>query len=654
MLLILAGVTISTFTGQGSIIDNAKDAVGKYNNSVIKEQEMLNEIREYIKNDGNVEEANGITISVVPDTTGVAKNVTVTIAAISEEGIKSLTSNTGINKTYEEGTKEILETCEITENGIYTFTVENEKGQKASKGILIGNILEGTIGITADKTMPTKDNVKVTIIWPDGSENGIKEIKIGNGTWQSVSGSTSEVEVEQNCTVEARVRNGEEDVIASSITISNIDKNNPTVVTVTSGTETITEGTSIDISSYFTYSENGTAEITSIKYTDTSNGDVVVTNTNTLSIGTHIIKCTVTKATGLSATATKTIIVETAIPVNSDGLAIENTTIKPDPNSNVQITIPAGFAPAILATGTTQSGPGQDGSVKSIMPADQWNNITVEDINKGIVIVDNLITYDNGQQTGTTPDFNEYVWVSTPNFDEDFKRTAWTKGTSSTPPKLADKSTLNAYWEDTTAQEYQDMLASVQHYKGFYIGRYEASRGANGTAQSKRNRTPWTRVSQTETITACTENTTENMHLMYGVEWDSVLNWLKDNATISSPNTGETKTMDMADIQNDSSSWGNYINSIGDAASEPWVQYKLQNTGASEYWKANNIYDLAGNVYEWTQEKYSTGTGRAIRGGTYGDFGSYSPAAYRSNVNESNTSNNVRVQRQLFCSTGRW
>ena len=145
MLLILAGVTISTFTGQGSIIDNAKNAVGKYNNSVIKEQEMLNEIREYIKNDGNVEEANGITISVVADATGVARKVTVTIAAISEEGIKSLTSNAGINKTYTEGTKEILETCEITENGIYTFTVENEKGQKASKGILIGNILEGTI-----------------------------------------------------------------------------------------------------------------------------------------------------------------------------------------------------------------------------------------------------------------------------------------------------------------------------------------------------------------------------------------------------------------------------------------------------------------------------------------------------------------------------
>ena len=644
-------------------MDNAKNAVGKYNNSVIREQEMLNEIREYIKNDGNVEEVNGITISVVADATGVARKVTVTIAAISEEGIKSLTSNAGINKTYTEGTKEILETCEITENGIYTFTVENEKGQKASKGILIGNILEGTIQMTADKTMPTKDNVKVTIIWPDGSENGIKEIKIGNGTWQSVSGSTSEVEVEQNCTVEARVRNGEEDVIASSITISNIDKNNPTVTVTTSGTETITEGTSIDISSYFTYSANGTAEITNITYTDTSNGNAVVANTNTLAVGTHTIKCTVTKETGLSASATKTIIVETAIPVNSDGLATENTTIKPDPDSDVQITIPAGFAPAILTgSNSTQSLPGEDGSVASIMPYEQWNSITVEDINKGIVIVDNAITYDGGNPTGTTPDFNEYVWIPTPNFEEDFQQTAWNgqyyNGNSwitgehpiaKNPTSDTDKQ--NKFWDDSTTEEYKDMLASVQHYKGFYIGRYEASQGASDTAQSKRNTSPWIEVPQTTAITACTNNTTTaNMHLMYGVEWDSVLNWLKDNATISSSTTGQIKTMDIADIQTNSSSWGNYWTSKGDAATDSG---SLQNTGASEYWKANNIYDLAGNIWEWTQEKYSTGTGRAYRGGIYVNAGGSNPAAFRI-INESATKLIVRVPRQLFCSTGRW
>ena len=96
------------------------------------------------------------------------------------------------------------------------------------------------------------------------------------------------------------------------------DTNNP-IVTATEGEETITEGTSIEISSYFTYSANGTAEITNVTYTDTSNGDAVVANTNTLTVGTHIIKCTVTKETGAVASATKTIIVENKLIILDAG-----------------------------------------------------------------------------------------------------------------------------------------------------------------------------------------------------------------------------------------------------------------------------------------------------------------------------------------------
>ena len=55
-----------------------------------------------------------------------------------------------------------------------------------------------------------------------------------------------------------------------------------------------------------------------------------------------------------------TIVVQGSKPmpeVNEDGLATENFVIKPDASSDLQIVIPVGFAPAILATGTTQSGP---------------------------------------------------------------------------------------------------------------------------------------------------------------------------------------------------------------------------------------------------------------------------------------------------------
>ena len=79
---------------------------------------------------------------------------------------------------------------------------------------------------------------------------------------------------------------------------------------------------------------------------------------------------------------------EPEIPsVDSNGLATENTTIVAKDDSSVQIVIPKGFAPAILQTGTTQSLPGENGTVKNIMPANEWNNITKEDINSGIVNV---------------------------------------------------------------------------------------------------------------------------------------------------------------------------------------------------------------------------------------------------------------------------
>ena len=312
VMLILAGVTISALTGQDNVIENSESVVGKYNNKVIAEKEKLNEVIEYIKNDGKVEET-GLSISAIPDTTGVTKKVIVTVVGYAEEGIKRFTSTIGDNKTYGEGTKEIVETCEITENGIYVFTIEDNKGKTGNRGILIENILEGTIQINVDKTMPTMENVKVTITWTSGSGAGIKEIsKNGGTTWQTVTGETSTFEVSENCTIKARVRNNGEEVITASLTISNIDKTSPTV-TATAGTETITKGDSKEISKYFTYTANGTTEITSVVYTDTSNGNAVVTNTNTLSVGTHIIRCTVTKETGATASATKTIIVEDSI-----------------------------------------------------------------------------------------------------------------------------------------------------------------------------------------------------------------------------------------------------------------------------------------------------------------------------------------------------
>lgn len=58
---------------------------------------------------------------------------------------------------------------------------------------------------------------------------------------------------------------------------------------------------------------------------------------------------------------------------------------------------------------------------------------------------------------------------------------------------------------------------------------------------------------------------------------------------------------------------------------------KVVKTGSREKWCANNIYDFAGNVDEWTQEQNKSPFGlfRAIRGGIFSNCGSDFPVTYR-------------------------
>ena len=107
--------------------------------------------------------------------------------------------------------------------------------------------------------------------------------------------------------------------------------------------------------------------------------------------------------------------------------------------------------------------------------------------------------------------------------------------------------------------------------------------------------------------------------LCTGATWDSMLDFIKDSSHSVTNST----------------TWGNYSNyNTANNYTEGTAGYEknagsLQNTGSSENWKANNIYDLAGNVEEWTQEANNTDS-RACRGGDYfGSFGSSKPASSR-------------------------
>ena len=87
-------------------------------------------------------------------------------------------------------------------------------------------------------------------------------------------------------------------------------------------------------------------------------------------------------------------------------------------------------------------------------------------------------------------------------------------------------------------------------------------------------------------------------------------------------------------MDEDSRSWGNYSDSISPANVSGYGS--PQDTGYSENWSANKIYDLAGNYRDWTQEANYT-NGRINRGGSYDNSGSVYPGSYRNNLNPDNT-----------------
>ena len=68
----------------------------------------------------------------------------------------------------------------------------------------------------------------------------------------------------------------------------------------------------------------------------------------------------------------------------------------------------------------------------------------------------------------------------------------------------------------------------------------------------------------------------------------------------------------------------------------------LLTTGASEETNKMNIYDFAGNEWEWTLEQSSDSSNPcANRGGSYVNSGSVSPASYRGNDNMTNAGSSV-------------
>ena len=207
----------------------------------------------------------------------------------------------------------------------------------------------------------------------------------------------------------------------------------------------------------------------------------------------------------------------------------------------------------------------------------------------------------------------------------DYKRT-WYTGVS----------TLSKYSEALP----EDEKTSVERYKGFYIGRYEAgdkestvaktlrsSNDVTKTVTIKANQAPYNNVRRTQAVSLAEGFATKQGYkaktkLVSSYAWDTTIAFIEKTVN----NYGS------------SSSQGNYSNTS--------VTYKdITDESKPEKTKAENspllvatgqttpvcnIYDMGGNVWEWTTESYSyTGFPYARRGGYYlFNVASY-PAGYR-------------------------
>jgi len=246
-------------------------------------------------------------------------------------------------------------------------------------------------------------------------------------------------------------------------------------------------------------------------------------------------------------------------------------------------------------------------------------------IKNGLVIYegDEPVTDENVEIARETR--NQFVWVPVDDMDL-FKRT-----TTYVLKTVDDIEDPGAQYEepykaagDPTGEraEHAAMEASVAENGGFYIARYEAGKEGTNTVVSKKGATVWNKIPWGTSITEVGTNgavyRARQMYkksksvvstLCYGVQWDAALQFIA--------------TKD-ADYPTNSDGKGIYTESLAVA-------------GSNDDYAVNNIYDMAGNVWEWTMEALYTGD-RVIRGGSFNPTGASYPASYRDRTYPGNSS----------------
>ena len=273
----------------------------------------------------------------------------------------------------------------------------------------------------------------------------------------------------------------------------------------------------------------------------------------------------------------------------------------------------------------------------------------------GLVISDAAADNEKykGQTTvGTDLQGNQFVWIPVDSI-ADYKRTAYSTNVASGTTDTATNSVQIKY-SSSDSYYFKEALpadekTSVETNKGFYIGRYEAGdqesteaktlreygASTSNTITVKAGQAPYNYVTRTQAKSLAEGFSTKQKYtsvkskLVSSYAWDTAIAFIqKTNSDYGS-----------------SSEEGNYNDSptftyTGIADTEKNKQTKANGTSTliptGQTTAVNNIYDMGGNVSEWTTESCSITFGPyTIRGGYFSSYFAGIPAGYRFNNSDS-------------------